>query len=193
MSDGPYKSLNMTPAWKKFAEWAHKPAFEPDQVATQVVPALEETCRDERCGEVIRRLLNILGDGRQTSMFEDKRAPALETARRELSAGSPMRRLIVDHVIRSVAMGKTGNEAVCEGVENALRDRAARGLRQVEDHYLRKKSPESMVMRVRNRMEDALSRAPITGLARRLAGIDPSDAPSQHIKEQGLDHGVRLR
>ena len=33
MSDGPYKSLNMTPAWKKFAEWAHKAAFEPDEVA----------------------------------------------------------------------------------------------------------------------------------------------------------------
>jgi hypothetical protein len=193
MSDGPYKSLNMTPAWKKFAEWAHKPAFEPEQVATLVVPALEETWRDEGCDEVVRRLRDILGDGRQTSMFDDQRAPALEAARRELSAGFPMRRLIVDHVIQSVTMGKVGDGAVCEGVENALRDRAARGPRQVEDHYLRKKSPESTATRVRNRMEDALSRAPMAGLARRLSGIDPSAAPSQPVKEQGLDQGVRLR
>jgi hypothetical protein len=125
MSDGPYKSLNMTPAWKKLAEWAHKAAFEPEEVAGRVVPALEETWRDERCGEVVRAIRSILGDARQTVMFGQDKSVELEAARRDLS-GYPMRRLIVDHVVQSVANGKLGIDAVCDGVENALRDRAAR-------------------------------------------------------------------
>jgi hypothetical protein len=191
MSDGPYKSLNMTPAWKKFAEWAHKAAFEPEEVVGRVVPALEETWHDEHCGEVIRAIRAILGDSRQTDMFGQDKSVELEAARRSLSAGYPMRRLIVDHIMQSVANGKFGIDAVCEGVENALRDRAARGPRQVEEHYLRKQSPETMAARVRSRMEDAVARAPITGLARRLSGLAAA-IPPQSVKQQGLEDGVRL-
>ncbi|WP_315769358.1 MULTISPECIES: hypothetical protein [unclassified Bradyrhizobium] len=191
MSDGPYKSLNMTPAWKKFAEWAHKAAFEPDDVAGRVIPALEETWRDERCGEVVRAIGAILGDAKQIDMFGQDRSVELEAARRDLSAGYPMRRLILDYVTQSLASGRLGIDAVCDGVENALRDRAARGPRQVEEHYLRKQSPESMATRVRNRMEDAIARAPITGLARRLSGLD-SATQFQSVRQQGLEDGVRL-
>lgn len=191
MSDGPYKSLNMTPAWKKFAEWAHKAAFEPDEIARRVVPALEETWRDEGCGELVRAIRAILGDARQADMFGQAKSVELEAARRELSAGYPMRRLIVDHVMQACASGKLGIDAVCDGVENALRDRAARGPRQVEEHYLRKQSPEATATRVRNRMEDAVSNAPITGLARRLSGVDAA-TPPQSEKQQGLEDGVRL-
>lgn len=192
MSDGPYKSLNMTPAWRKFAEWAHKAAFEPDEVAARVVPALEETWRDEGCGEVVRAIRTILGDAQQTDMFGQDKSVELEAARRDLSAGYPMRRLIVDHVMQSVANGKLGIDAVCDGVENALRDRAARGPRQVEEHYLRKQSPEAMATRVRNRMEDAVASAPIAGLARRLSGLDAAAAQPQSVKQQGIEDGVRL-
>ncbi|UGY28938.1 MULTISPECIES: hypothetical protein [Bradyrhizobium] len=192
MSDGPYKSLNMTPAWKKFAEWAHKDAFEPDQIAGRVVPALEETWRDEGCGEVVRAIRAILGDAQQTDMFGQNKSVELEAARRDLSAGYPMRRLVVDHVIQSVSNGKLGIDAVNDGVENALRDRAARGPRQVEEHYLRKQSPETTATRVRNRMEEAVASAPIAGLARRLSGLDAAAAQPHLIKQQGIDDGVRL-
>ena len=33
MSDGPHKSLNMRSGWKKLAERADQPAFEPEHVA----------------------------------------------------------------------------------------------------------------------------------------------------------------
>jgi hypothetical protein len=161
MSDGPYKTLNMSPAWKKFAELAHKPAFERDQVAATVVPALEETWREDGCAETVRALRKILGDGVQTSMFEKQRAVDLEAAQRELSAGSLMRRLIVDHVIQALANGKYGLEAVNEGVENALRDRARRGPPQVEEHYLRKQSSETLAGRVRKRMEKPYQAPPL--------------------------------
>jgi hypothetical protein len=188
MSDGPYKNLNMSPAWKRFAELAQKPAFEREQVAATVVPALEETWREEGCAETVRGIRNSL----QTTMFGDQKATNLEAARRELSAGFPMRRLIVDHVVQAVANGKLGIEAVNEGVENALRDRARRGPPQVEEHYLRKQSPEALATRVRNRMEEALSSAPIAALSRRLSGIEPAAALPQSVKQQGLEDGVTL-
>ncbi len=191
MSDGPYKSLNMTRAWKKFAGWAHKAAFEPHEVAGRVVPALEETWRDEGCDEVVRAIRAIMGDAQQTDMFGQDKSVELEAARRDLSAGYPMRRLIVDHVMQSVNSGRLGIDAVCDGVENALRDRAARGCRQVEEHYLRKQSPEAMTIRVRNRMEDAVASAPIAGLAFRLSGLDAATQP-QSAKQLGLEDGVRL-
>jgi hypothetical protein len=192
MSDGPYKSLNMSPAWKKFAELAHKPAFEREQVTATVVPALEETWREEGCAETVRGIRKIIGDSLQTTMFGSQKATDLEAARRELSAGFPMRRLIVDHVIHAVANGKLGIEAVNEGVENALRDRARRGPPQVEEHYFRKQSPEALATRVRNRMEEAVSSAPIAALSRRLSGIEPAAALPQPVKQQGLEDGVTL-
>ncbi|WP_128089524.1 hypothetical protein [Bradyrhizobium viridifuturi] len=191
MSDGPYKSLNMTPAWKRFAEWAHKAAFEPNEVAGRVVPALEETWRDEGCGEIVRAIRSIVGDARQIDMFGQDKSVELEAARRDLSAGHPMRRLIVDHVMQSMASGKRGIDAICDGVESALRNRAARGPRQVEEHYLRKQSPEAMATRIRNRMEDAVASAPIAALARRLCGLDATIQP-QSVKQQGLEDGVSL-
>jgi hypothetical protein len=193
VSDGPYKSLNMSPAWKRFAEWAHKPAFECEQVAANVGPALEETWREEGCAETVRRIRKILGNDLQTTMFGKTEAAAdLEAARRELAAGFLMRRLIVDHVIQSVANGKLSMDALNEGIENALRDRVGRGPRQVEEHYLRKQSSEILATRVRNRMEDAISSAPISALARRLSGLEPAAALSQSIKQQGIEDGVRL-
>lgn len=191
MSDGPYKSLNMSAAWKKFAEWAHKAAFERGEVVGRVVPALEETWRDEGCGEVVRAIRTILGDARQIDMFGKDKSVELEAARRDLSAGYPMRRLIVDHVMQAVSSGKLGIDAVCDGVESALRDRAARGPRQVEEHYLRKQSPETMATHVRNRMEEAIASAPIAGLARRLSGLEAA-TQTQLGKQQGLEDGVRL-
>jgi hypothetical protein len=191
VSDGPYKSLNMTPAWKKLAEWAHKAAFEPVEVAGRVIPALEETWREEGCGDVARTIRQILGDPRQVDMFGHDKSAELEAMRRELSAGSPMRRLLFDHITQSVSNRQAGVDPVSDGVEKALRDRAARGSRQVEEHYLRKRSPDAEATRVRRRMDDAIVGAPIAALARHLSGLDATSQPAS-AKQQGLEDGVRL-
>lgn len=191
MSDGPYKSLNMSRAWKKFAEWAYKPAFEIEEVAGLVIPALEESWREEDCGDVVRALKTILGGERQIDMFGASKMVELEAARRELAAGSPMRRLIVDHTIKAVAEGKTGLHAIQEGIQCALQDRAARVPRQAEEHFLRKHSTESIATRQRTRMESAIAIAPISSLARRLSGLDKA-APVKTVKHQDIEDGARL-
>ena len=42
MSDGPHKSLNMKPGWKKVAERADLAAFEPEQVSEKLMSALQD-------------------------------------------------------------------------------------------------------------------------------------------------------
>ena len=44
----------------------------------------------------------------------------------------------LDHAIEATYRGLSGTEALREAVSNALSNRAARGARQVEEHYYRK-------------------------------------------------------
>lgn len=188
MSDGPHKSLPMRPGWKKFAERADRAAFEPDQVAELAVPALEEDWREDVAPH-IGALRNVLGDAGQRSLFGDADTGALEALKR-LNPGNSLWRAVVDRVAQAVAEGQDGADALLHGVRNALLDRGARGVRQVEEHYLRR-TEESRAQRVGRRMEDGLSRAAVEAMARRVLGLDAGSAP-QPKKLQGLDDGVRF-
>lgn len=190
MSDGPHKSLNMTAGWKKLAERADQTAFEVEQVAEKVLPALEEGWHEDGCGDLIRNIRTLLGDIRHTSFLANNKAAELEAARRDLSAGRGLRRLVVDHVIQALAKGQ-GADAPNQGIANALRERAARGALQIEEHYIRK-SNETRAANVRARINDAVSRAPIDAFARHAAGLEASAPSRQPQKQQELDDGVRL-
>lgn len=191
MSDGPHKSLNMKSGWKKLAERADQTAFEPEQVAEKVLPALEEDWHEDGCGDLIRNIRTLLGDTRQTSFLANNKAAELEAARRELSAGHGLRRLIVDHVIQALAKGHEGADALHQGIKNALCERAARGGLQVEEHYIRR-SNETRAANVRARINDAVSRAPIDGFARHAAGLEANAPARASQKQKDLDDGVRL-
>jgi len=191
MSDGPHKSLNMKPSWKKLAERADQTAFEPEQVAEKVIPALQDDWRDDGCDELVRNIRNLLGDMRQTSFFGNQKAAELEAARRDLAAGHGLRRLVLDHVIQACAKGHEGPDAQHQGINNALREWAARGALQVEEHYIRK-SNETRATNVRERINEAVSRAPIDGFARHAAGLESQGPSRQSQKQQELDDGVGL-
>lgn len=188
MSDGPHKSLPMRAGWKKFAERADKAAFEPDQVAQAAIPALEGDWEEEVAPH-IAALRNVLGDNRQGSLFGNANTAELEAMKR-LNPGNSLWRAVVDGVAGAVAAGRTGQEALLEGAVNALLNRGARGVRQVEEHYLRRTS-ETRAQGVRARMESGIFQAPIEAMVRRVLGMTAGEAqPSQKL--QGLDDGVRL-
>lgn len=191
MSDGPHKSLNMNNGWKKLAQRADQTAFESDAVAEKVIPALDEDWREDGCGELVRNIRNLLGDTRQTSLFGNQKAAELETARRDLAAGHGLRRLVLDHVIQALAKGREGADALHQGINNALCERAARGALQVEEHYIRR-SNDVRAADVRTRINEAVSRAPIDGYARHAAGLDAQGPSRQSQKQQDVDDGVRL-
>jgi hypothetical protein len=188
MSDGPHKSLPMRVGWKKFAKCADKAAFEPDQLADLAIPALEGDWREDVAPH-LGALRKVLGDDNQPSMFGCANAADLETLKR-LSPGNSLWHAVVDAVAQAVTGGRSGEDALLDGVTKALLDRGARGVRQVEEHYLRR-TKEAHALKVGKRMEDGISSAPIEQTARRLLGID-RDAASRTPKLQGLDDGVRF-
>jgi hypothetical protein len=189
MSDGPHKSLLMRRGWKKFAERADKAAFEPEQISEAAIPALECDWQED-VSPFLPALRAIVGDDRQLTLFGSTNTAALEALER-LSPGNSLGRTFVGGVARAIAAGQIGEQAVLASAANALLDRGARAIRQVEEHYLRR-AGEATALKIRARMEEGISRAPIEALARRVLGIDPLTAAQRLPKPRGLDDGVVL-
>ncbi len=191
MSDGPHKSLNMKSGWKKVAERADLAAFEPKQVSDKLMSALQDDWAEESCDELVRGIKEIMGDTRQASLLDDNKAGELESARRELSAGHGLKQLVLDSVIQAVETGRDRSDALQQGIQNAVTELAARGARQVEEHYIRK-SNEERAINVRSRLNQAIELAPIADFSRRAAGLRSLVPLTKAQKLQTLDDGVSL-
>lgn len=191
MSDGPHKSLNMKPVWKKVAERANLAAFEPEQVSEKLMSALQDDWAEEGCDELVRGIKEIIGDTRQASLLDNNKADELESARRVLSAGQGLKQLVLDSVIQSFDSGGDGSDALQNGIQSALTERATRGALQVEEHYHRK-SNEKQAVNVRSRLNQAIERVPIGDFSRRAAGLRTQVPLAKTQKQQTLDDGVSL-
>jgi hypothetical protein len=191
MSDGPHKSLKMKPGWKKVAEQADLAAFEPDQVSDKLMSALQEDWAEEGCDELVRGIKEIIGDMRQAPLLDDSKAGELESARRELSAGHGLKQLVLDSVIEVLDSSGDASDALQQGIQNALTERAGRGVLQVEEHYLRK-SNEKRAINVRSRLNQAIEQAPLGDFSRRAAGLQTQISMAKAQKQQTLDDGVSL-
>lgn len=190
MSDGPHKSLQMRPGWRKFAERADLTAFDSDQVAELAIPALEGDWNEEVAPH-IQALRNVLFDDRQGLLFGPQNTVELEQLKR-LNPGNTLWRAVVDSVAQRVADGQPGPEALLKGVAEALLDRGARGALQVEEHYLRKTGNEERAANVRTRLDEGIARASVEGMAHRVLGLDSGGTSNRQQKLEGLDDGVRL-
>ena len=188
MSDGPHRSLPMRPAWKKVAECADNRAFEADEIRGAIIPALEQDCRREISPEFLSRIRRICRDQAE-SLFKGDVQPSLEGLR--AAAGSGMERTVLNHAIQAAAKGTTGEGITEKAMTDALTDRAARGARQVEEHYLRK-STLPRAHKVRGRIEEGINGADITSIARRVLNGDGKKPSAKPSKRRGLDEGVKL-
>lgn len=191
MSDGPHRSLPMRQGWRNLAERADRCAFEPEQVADAVPEALGDDWREEGC-DVVRDIRAVLGDGRQPSLFAGEKQDALDALKKLSGAGYQLRRLVLDSVVQAVDDGFTGTDALVEGAANALAIRCGAGVRQVEEHYLRK-STDNRAANVRQRIEKSGAMSDFKGIARRFLKIDGSSSATPAKKQlNGLDDGVRF-
>jgi hypothetical protein len=180
----------MRQGWRNLAERADRCAFEPEQVADAVPEALGDDWREEGCEEVVREMRAVLGDGRQRSLFEGEKQDTLDALKKLTGAGYQLRRLVLDSVAQAVDDGFTGTDALVEGVANALAIRCGAGVRQVEEHYLRK-STDNRAANVRQRIEKGGAMSDFNGMARRFLKIDGSSTPAKK-QHDGLDDGVRF-
>ena len=190
MSDGPHKSLPMRKGWKKTAEEADKAAFSPADIVPRIVDALSGDWREEVTPDQLRDIRTYLKDADQLPLFSEQRTQMLEDLRRS-SAGRPLGLTLIECVEKAASRGLAGEAALEAAAQAALSMHVTRGIRQVEEHYLR----ETRAQRahdVRHKMEDAASRCQLDALARRLTGLAAGPAPHRAEKKDGLDDGVPL-
>ena len=189
MSDGPHRSLKMPHGWKKLAERADNEAYAPEEVCNALPAALEQDWRVEVPDRLFRQVWEIIGDN-QSSLFGDLQTERLEALRRE-AAGNNLGNVFLDYAILAAERGLSGDETLKEVVGKALLDRAARGARQVEEHYCRK-STELQAAHVRERIEAVVTHSNMAGIVGRLVGKDATKGPRRLAKQTGIDDGVRL-
>lgn len=188
MSDGPHKSLPMSRGWRKVAERADNDAFTAEDVSAAVMPALEQDCR----ADISRHFLNDVRaalEEREVSLFNTETAPFVDGLRGRAESG--MDRAILDNVCAISREDAKAMDILLEAVEAAVSDRAARGARQVEEHYLRE-STAPRAHKVRGRLEEAIAKTGMVAIAGRILDIDRLHTENGPQKQSGVDDGVEL-
>ena len=190
MSDGPYKTLPRRPGWKRLSERADKTSYVMADVAAAVCPALAEDWRAEVTTHTAEAVRSILGADSGVLLFPDQAARDLAALRG--TASSPMIGLLLDCATQALADGLRGDDAYASAVEATLRDRALCGSRQVEEHY-RRRVHDERTDNVRSRLDAAINTAPITTLAREIAGLGrPGRLGKIPSKRVGIEEGPSL-
>jgi len=188
MSDGPHRSLPMPPGWKRVAERSANVAFSTDEISKALIPALEQTCRDEMSPALIGGVSAVI-EAHEASLFKEDVRPKFE-ALREV-AGFGIGRAFLDNIMQLSPRGSAELDDLASAMTAALRDRAACGARQIEEHYCRK-STTPRAQNTRARIEQSIAGSPIESLARQILKLDVRDSVRPTLRQQGLDDGVRL-
>ena len=189
MSDGPHRSLNMRRGWKQLAERADNVAFSTEEIRNALSSALADDWREEVPGDICQQLQTILNKG-QGFLFSGKKIEWLEALRGE-SAGYPLCSVLIDCAMYAVFKEHSSDDTLAKVAGSALSERAASGVRQVEEHYHRK-SNQVRAVHVRERIEDNIIQSDIAQLAKRLTGLDRTERRHRPVKKTDIDDGVLL-
>lgn len=187
MSDGPHRSLPMRRHWKDLAERAAKAAYSADQVCEGLPYALKKDFREAPL-EVVR---DILGGGKQGSLFQNERIEQLEAVR-QTCRGSAAGNILLDCAVVAVGAGLIGDAAFQSTLENACEEQARSGLRSIEEHYQREASAGS-AQYVRNRLDAARHQCDFRAIASDF--MSPAKPPRDALRlsrHTGLDEGPAL-
>jgi hypothetical protein len=172
--------------WQLVAERADKRSYTVAEITDALVPALEQDCRDEMSPEFIAGLRSV---AEKPSLFRDGAAARLESLRP--LAGSGLGRAVLDNVGPLSAADIDDLSVLRESLKAAIQERANRGVRQVEEHYLRE-ATAPRANNVRGRIEHSVASADLDALVARVLSADPVRIPRAPAKQTGLDDGVTL-
>ena len=188
MSDGPYKTLKMSPKWRALAKVAGNAAHSAAEVA-EAVPAALAADWWEIKQPFLRQMRAALGDDDRGMLLSE--VAKQEVARLRAQATNPMEALLADNAMDVLRDGHWGAETFEEVVAATLAERADRGLRQVEEHY-RREASQDKAADIRARLTDSVAAANLRGLASALAaGVSTRDLTAR-IDRSGVDEGVSL-
>ena len=188
MSDGPHRSLPMRAGWKRVAERAGNVAYPMDEITAAIGPAVAQDCRQELSPDFLQSICAIYTE-QDGSLFKDDVRPQIEALRD--AAGYGIGRALLNNVARISPAEASQVEALVAAFAATLKDRAARGARQVEEHLLRK-SGVPRALNTRARIDLASANAPYEALARELLKLKTRAPNRSALKKQDLDDGVPL-
>lgn len=195
MSDGPYKSLPMSKPWKDVAMRAHKGSFTKEEREQSMCVALRNDVMRDVGKDYINAIGNILVDQKQGNLLSDQTANEIDSITNRFSQ-SPLRDNISANIQAALHAGKSGEDALAEGVNLAVQDYARGRNRQVEEHYkrdARTHSEREKAVSVRDVMAQTLASPAVANLGREIVGYIRGEAfQTRLVKASGLDDGPRV-
>ena len=179
----------MRRGWRQFAERAGNGAFTDGERSDALAVALTCDWSEEVPDDLIRRVRSVL-DQPQGRLFRESTIDTLEQLRNDTSC-RPLAGTLVECAMQMVDSGYCGEDALVRVAGNVLRGRAASGMRQIEEHWLRGSSARTAGT-VRNRVENAIAGSDMRGIARRCLKNSRTEATRAPLKQTGIDDGVTL-
>lgn len=189
MSDGPYRSLPMSPKWQKAAKRAYLSSFPAPEISEALQQAVERDCGAELSAKLLRRVSAMIIGPDEPGLFRDLPSVDLNALHRECS--STMEHGLVNNVIDAVKEGLRGQAALQQAAEASVSDRILAGSRQIEEHMHRKVSDHA-ARAVRSRLEEAHWGVDVAGVARMLLRSPDAPARTATVVYRGLDDGIPL-
>lgn len=186
MSDGPYRTLNMSPAWKAVAKRAANAAHTLEEVVEMLAPALLDDRKAVRT-EFDKKIRALFGDGSQLVFVEVALAGA---AQLRMEACNTMEMLLADQAIDAARQGRSGPAAYQSVLRACFEERVLARARQIEEHFQRRGSPAAGHLRAQ--LGSAIGRLDTATLAAGIAGGTGSRTLAPRTDHTGLDDGVRL-
>jgi len=180
----------MRKPWKAVAEVADTAASSLSEVVPRMLNALSKDWREEISPRLLSALRDMFARAEQVMMFPEDRCAELDRLSRA-AVGLPLARVFIECADRVLAGGQYGEAGMEAAARSALELHVTRGVRQVEEHYLRESSAPR-AGRVRDKLEQAASGCDLTGWARRLTRIDQGPTTVRPPKNDGLDDGAPL-
>jgi hypothetical protein len=189
MSDGPWKTLNMSRSWRLVARSAEMAASSSDEVAQNIRQALVDDLRD-----IPPKMLAAL-----RKAFEGEQQSCLPlndhdkfVRLRSLVDGSPLEALLASHAAMVADEGLQGADALREVVIRTVMERAAYGARQVEEHHHRV-SDDGCASSIRDLIETSARLIDLVALSNQILGKNAAPTRRSGPTFTGLDDGPRLR
>jgi hypothetical protein len=187
MSDGPYRSLPMSPRWKQAAKRAYVSSFSAPEISEALQQAAERDCRAELSAGLVRHVSALIIGPDQPGLFRDLPTAELNVLHRECA--STMEAGFVRNAIDALQDGHTGQAALQKAAEDTVSDRLLAGYRQIEEHMHREAS-DHRARSTRSRLENAHGGVDVTGVARMLLRAPDAPTRTATVVYSGLDDGV---
>ncbi|KUR75327.1 hypothetical protein [Novosphingobium sp. Fuku2-ISO-50] len=189
MSDGPYRSLPMSPKWKQAAKRAYLSSFSPSEISEALQQAAERDCRAELSTGLLRKVTTLLIGPDEPGLFFDLRITDLNALHRECA--STMEHGFVSNAIEALQNGERGQAALQWAAEASVSDRLLAGSRQIEEHVQRE-ATDYRARSTRSRLEEAHGGVEVSGVARMMLRAPNAPARTRTVVYSGLDDGPAL-